>query len=230
MNITHHAALTTWYNIALVSFMTIMVGLAGTIMMSGFTSSDTTKEVLQEEIKKTVDGLQIVGKMTGYADVSNDKIMVTATPLMIAAGGSINVNPNVLRINYNLIQTNSHTISYENIHVGSLKNGAYNSVKTAVAEAKRVGLIEVDPYVDSEKPTSTTSFVYWIINLDSNNVIDTGELAVLAIVYAEKDRPSTDEYLRIKGFNNQGDILTIERTIPHISNEIVDVGGKIRSD
>ena len=161
--------------------MTIMVVLAGTIMMSGFSSSDTTKEVLQEEIKKTVDGLQIVGKITGYADVSNDKIMVTATPVMIAAGGAINVNPNILEINYNLIRTNSHTISYENIHVGSLKDGTFNSVKEAVAEAKKKGLIEVDPYTDNEKPSTTSSFVYWIINQNSNNVIEGGELAVLAI-------------------------------------------------
>lgn len=228
MNFTHHAGLATWYNIALISFMTIMVGLAGTIMLSGFSSSDTTKEVLQEEIKKTVDGLQIVGKITGYADVSNDKIMVTATPVMIAQGGAINVNQNILKINYNLVRTNSYTISYENIHVGSLKDGTYNSVKSAVADAKKKGLIEVDPYTDTEKPSTTTSFVYWIISQNSNNIIEGGELAVLAIVYAEKDRPSTDEHLLIKGSNNQGEILIIDRTIPHISNEIVDVGGKIK--
>jgi archaeal flagellin FlaB len=208
--------------------MTIMVGLAGTIMLSGFSSSDTTKEVLQEEIKKTVDGLRIVGKITGYADVANDKIMVTATPVMIAAGGAINVSPDILKINYNLIRINSNTISYENIHAGSLKDGTYNSVKSAVAEAKRKGLIEVDPYTDIEKPSTTTSFVYWIMNQNSNNVIEGGELAVLAIVYAEKDRPSTDEHLLIRGINNLGEILTIDRIIPHISNEIVDVGGKIR--
>ncbi len=228
MKINHHAALATWHTIALVTFMAIALSLTASIMMSGFTSSDTTKTVVEEEVKKSVDGLQLIGKITGYANVADDKIIVTATPLTVGYTASINIHPDILKINYKLIKTNSHTISYDNIHTGSLKDGSFNSVKEAVAEAKRVGLIEVDPYVDSQKPTITNSFFYWIINQNSNNKIESGEVAVLAIVYAEKDRPSTNEYVLVRGFNNQGEILTMERWMPHISSEILDVGGKIK--
>lgn len=218
----------TWHTVALVSFLIIAISLAATVMSSGFTSSDVTKDVLENEVRKTSEGLQIIGKISGFANVSDDKIYATATPITIASGGSFNVKPENFKLSYKLIKTDSYTITQDNIYVGTIKDGSFNSIKDAAIQAKKLGLIQVNPYLDSEKPDSTNAFIYWIINLNSNDRIETGELAVLAIIYGENDKPSTDEYLLIQGKTDDGEVLKIERMIPHISNEVVDMGGKLK--
>ncbi|RDJ30943.1 MAG: hypothetical protein DWQ18_04980 [Crenarchaeota archaeon] len=225
---TSHRAVGFWYNIALVSFMAIAVTLAATIMASGFSSSDATKEVLEEALDESRHGLQIVGKISARADVTNDKILVTGTPLTAASGGSVDVKQDYFKINYKLIKIDSHTITYDDINAGSLNEGSYNSMQTAVADAKANGLIDVNPYVDAEKPERTSAFIYWLVNFDNDGRIDVGELAILAIVYAEQDKPSTGEYLLVEGLVPEGSILFMERTVPNISDVVVDLGGKIK--
>lgn len=225
---TSHRATGFWYNIALVSFMAIAITLAATIMASGFSSSDATKEVLEEALDESRHGLQIVGKISARADVTNDKILVTGTPITAASGGSVDVKQDYFKINYKLIKINSYTITYDDINAGALNEGSYNSMQTAVEDAKASGLIDVNPYVDEQKPDRTSAFIYWLVNFDNDGKIDVGELAILAIVYAEQDRPSTGEYLLVEGLVPEGSILHMERKISHISDIVVDLGGKIK--
>jgi flagellin FlaB len=103
----------------------------------------------------------------------------------------------------------------------------YDSLRDAVEDAKNKGLIDNNPYVDEQKPTSTTAFVYWIINQNFDNYIDNNELAVLAIVYADRDRPSSGEQLFIQANVPEGYILKIEQDVPNISSEIINFGGII---
>lgn len=210
--------------------MAIAITLAATIMASGFSSSDATKEVLEEALDESRHGLQIVGKISARADVTNDKILVTGTPITAASGGSVDVKQDYFKINYKLIKINSHTITYDDIHAGALNEGSYNSMQTAVADAKASGLIDVNPYVDVEKPNRTSAFIYWLVNFDNDGRIDIGELAILAIVYAEQDRPSTGEYILVEGLVPEGSILHMERTIPHISETVVDLGGRLKDE
>ena len=208
--------------------MAIAITLAATIMASGFSSSDATKEVLEEALDESRHGLQIVGKISARANVTSDKILVTGTPITAASGGSVDIKKDYFKINYKLIKVNSHTITYDDINVGSLNEGSYNSMQTAIADAKASGLIDVNPYVDKEKPNRTSAFIYWLVNFDNDGKIDVGELAILAIVYAEQDRPSTGEYLLVEGLVPEGSILFMERTISNISDVVVDLGGKIK--
>lgn len=224
----YHRGLNTWYNIALVSFLVVAVVLAGTIMSSGFNSSDATKEVLFEALDETRHGLQIVGKISGLADVSSDKILATATPISVATGGSIDLTPDFVKLNFKLIKHNSYTITYENIHAGVLTGKSYNSINQAVMDAKKLGLIDVDPFSENKKPQTTSAFVYWVIDINKDQKLDEGELAIIAIIYADKDRPSSDEYILVEGITPQGNIFTMERYIPDISDTIVDLGGKIK--
>ena len=227
---TSHRGIGFWYNIALVSFMGIAITLAATIMASGFSSSDATKEVLEEALDESRHGLQIVGKISARADVTSDKLLITGTPITAASGGSVDIKQDYFKINYKLIKIDSHTITYDDINAGSLNEGSYNSMQTAVADAKASGLIDVNPYVDEEKPKRTTAFIYWLVNFDNDGKIDVGELAILAIVYAEQDRPSTGEYILVEGLVPEGSILFMERTIANISDVVVDLGGKIKAE
>lgn len=224
-----HRGLATWYNFALVSFLVIAVSLAATIMSSGFSSSDATKEVLEEALQEARHGLEIIGKISGYADVTNDEVITSATPVSVATGGTVNVSSKAFKLNYKLIKVNSHTITYDNILAGTIPDKTFNDIASAMGEAKSRGLIDINPYTDETSPDTTSAFIYWVINLDSDGMIDEGELAIIAIVYADTDRPSTGEHLLIEGILPEGNVLTMERYIPNISNTIIDLGGRIKN-
>ena len=225
-----HRGLAFWYNIALVTFFAIAVSVTATIISSGVHSSDATKEVVEEAMTEARHGLEIVGKVSGTADVANDKVITTASPVSVATGGKVDMSEKMFKLNYKLIKIKSHIITYDDIYEGALTGTSYNSVYDALEDAKLLGLIDVNPYVDEEKPSTTSAFVYWVVNINGDYFIDQGELAVIAIVYAEKDRPSSGEYLLLEGITPAGNILTIERDIPNISNRVIDLGGKVTEE
>ena len=225
-----HRGLSLWYNVALITFFAITVSVTATIITSGVNSSDATKEVVEEAMTEARHGLEIVGKVSGTADVANDEVITTATPISVATGGKVNVSEIMFKLNYKLIKIQSHTITYDNIYVGALTDKSYNSVYDALEDAKTNGLIDINPYVDEEKPTTTTAFIYWVVNINNDNMIDQGELAVIALVYADKDRPKSGEHLLLEGISPAGNILSIERNIPNISNRVIDLGGKVSEE
>jgi len=222
-----HRGIGSLFTISFIVFLGVAIGMTATIMTSGFLSGDKVKDVFVEALDITQYGLQIVGKISATVDLSNYDIMTTATPITVATGGSVNVAGDGLKLNYKLIKVDSHTITYDNIYVGTLSGISYSSVYDAVEDAKTLGLIDVNPYVDEEKPDTTSAFIYWIVNINGDERIDQGELAVIAVIYAEKDRPTTSEYIKIEGIISEGKILTIERNIPNISSSVIDLGGKI---
>ena len=225
-----HRGLTLWYNVALVTFFVIAVSVTATIINSGVTTSDTTKEVVEEAMSEARHALQIIGKVSGTADVANDEVITTATPVTVATGGKVDVSELMFKLNYKLIKIESHTITYDNIYTGALTATSYNSVYDALEDAKALGLIEINPYEDEEKPTTTSAFIYWVVNINQDSFIDQGELAVISLVYAEKDRPKSGEFLALEGLTPTGNILTIERDIPNISNRVIDLGGKVSEE
>jgi flagellin FlaB len=207
--------------------MIVAVSLAAMIMTSGFTSSDVTKEVLMEALDETRQGLEVQGKISGVANIANDEVLTTATPITVATGGHVDLFSKRFQLSYKMIRVDSSEVVYKNIHAGVLNKNSYNSINDAMIDAKNEGLVEINPYVDAQKPTTTSAFVYWIINVNEDDVLDDGELAVIAIVYADQDRPHTGEYIRVEGYAPEGKIFTMERYIPNISGTIIDLYGKI---
>jgi flagellin FlaB len=109
-----------------------------------------------------------------------------------------------------------------------LPDKSYNSLNDAMIAAKENELIQVNPLLDSEKPDTTTAFMYWIINQDNDGRVQNNEIASLVVVYADKDRPSTAEYLSIKVIEKLGTLLELDRTVPNISSSILDFGGTVK--
>lgn len=221
--------MTFWYNTALITFAAVAIGMTWTIMNSGFSSSDVMKDVVEDAAAHSANSLQIVGKMTGIANVQDDQVTVTATPITSTTNGNVNVSPEKTKVTYTIIKEGSHTITHNNIYVGMLDEESYNSLSDALDAAKKVGMIEVNPMIDGEKPQTTSAFVYWIINQNSDGIVQNNEIASLVIVYADKDRPATGEYMTIQVLEKRGVLLYIERNVPNISSSILDFGGKVRT-
>lgn len=219
-----------WHNAALITFGSVAIGMMWTVMGSGFSSSDVMKDVIEDAVVDSSEALQVVGKMTGRGIPDANQVTVTATPVTTTVNGIINTGTENIKVTYKIVKDGSYTITQENIYVGSLYGKTYNSVGEALDEAKRQGLIQVNPLVDSEKPDTTSAFFYWIIDGDSNKYLQNGEIATLVIVYSERDRPATGEYMKIEVHEPLGTLLSIERNVPNISSSILDFGGKVKKD
>jgi flagellin FlaB len=198
-------------------------------MSSGFSTSEAVKDTVEHAVE-SADTLHIIGKMAGTAEVSNNKVTATSTPVGATTSGFVNMSAADVRVTYQLIKDGSYTITYDDIYAGSLLGESHNSLNSALVSAKEKGLIAINPQVDQQKPDTTTAFLYWIINQDLDHNVQSNEIASLVLVYADKDRPSTGEYLRIQVVENDGIILDIERTVPDISSSILDFGGKVKDE
>lgn len=221
--------MTFWYNTALVTFAAVALGITWTIMNSGFSSSEVVKDVAESAVRHSANGLQIVGKMTGLANVEDDQVTVTSTPITATTNGDVNMALENTKITYTIIKDGIYKITYDNIYVGMLKDESHNSLRSALVAAKKAGLIQTNPLVDSEKPDSTSAFIYWIINQDSDGRVQNNEIASIVVVYADKDRPSTGEYITIEVLEERGTLLYVERNVPNVSSSILDFGGKVKT-
>jgi len=220
-----HRGLISLFGTGITAFFIIAVVMVIIFTFIGFEVTDVQKQVVDKALDEVDEHFVIAGIMTGIADVSSNELLATATPVRTVSDGPVNVDPEILTISYELIQTPNHIIKYENIYSGLLEEKSYNSLENAVADAKNNGLIDINPYNDEQKPTSTKAFFYWIINQNFDNYVDNNELAVLAIVYADKDRPSTGEQLFIQADVPQGYVLKINDDVPNISSETLNFGG-----
>ena len=222
-----HRAVFPMYNTGIVAFFTIAVILVILFVNIGLSVNNAQKKVVDKAVDEIDERLAIAGKISALADVSSHKIMATATPVKTVSDGAVNVDPQILDVSYKLVKSENYVINYDNIYVGSIRDKTYDSLVEAVEDAKNKGLIDNNPYIDTQKPTSTTALVYWIINQNFDNYIDNNELAVLAIVYADRDRPSSGEQLFIDANVPEGYVLRIEQDVPNISSKIINFGGII---
>ena len=220
-----HRGLISLFGTTLTTFFIIAVMMIIIFVFIGFEVTDIQKQVVEKALDEVDEHFVIAGKMSAMADVSSNELLATATPVRTVSNGPVNVSPEILTISYKLVQIPNYIIKYENIYSGLLEEKSYNSLEEAAADAKNKGLIDINPYNDEQKPTTTNAFFYWIINQNFDNYVDNDELAVLAIVYADKDRPSTGEQLFIQADVPQGYVLKIDQDVPNISSETLNFGG-----
>lgn len=221
----HHRGLVSAYTVGMVLFFSIALVLVVIYSNIGFQVNITQKKVVEKAVDQVDDHFIVSGKISAAADVSSNDLIATATPVKTVSDGPIHVDSKRMTVSYELVQLENYTINYENIYGGSIPDMSYNSLREAVADAKNRGIINVNPFVDEQKPNTTTAFVYWIVNQNFDNFVDNDELAVFAIVYADRDRPSSGEQLFIQANVPEGYVLRIEQDVPNISGDVLNFGG-----
>ena len=225
----NHRGLMSLYSSGMVMFFSIAIVMAVIIINVGFSVTNTQKQVVIEAIEEVDEHLIVAGKISGAADAPTSKLVISSIPIKTVAGGSVDINPNSTEIYFELAKNDNVTITHDNIYSGALVNSTITSVVNAVTEAKNHGLINSNPY-DDEIPTDTQAFVYWIINSNFDLSVDEGELAALAIVYAENDRPVSSDKLLLQANVPAGYILKFDKVIPSISGSTVNFGGIIKEN
>lgn len=223
----YHRGLVSTYTVGMVLFFSIALVLVVIYSNIGFQVNLTQKKVVEKAVDEVDDHFVVSGKISAAADVSSNDLIATATPVKTVSDGPIHVDSKRMTVSYELVQLENYTINYENIYGGSIPDMSYNSLREAVADAKNRGIINVNPFVDEQKPNTTTAFVYWIINQNFDNFVDNDELAVFAIVYADRDRPSSGEQLFIQANVPEGYVLRMEQDVPNISGDVLNFGGVV---
>ena len=214
--------------IVMIAFVIVAAALAFVVLNMGFTTSQKAKTSIISSLEEASSSMQIAGKVIGSGDTAVGKLNVTAFPVKISSGGD-NVD---LAASTAAVKYVSNSIDYDNIYVGTL-SGEYKSLSSAVNQAvdsetsgtgESFGDLSVNPFDQAGQNPVTRAFLYFTQESTSNDILEQGETAVLAIVYADADRPAALDKIKAEIITPTGASLTVERQVPTITNSVVDLG------
>ena len=216
--------------VIVIVFVIVAAALAFVVLNMGFSTTQKAKTTIASSLGEASSSLEVGGTVIGLGNVTQAKIEVLGIPIKVASGGeSVNLAPGTAAVKYL-----SNTVTYDNIYAGTLTEnsdgdddvaGEWASLELATDDAADGDLyITEDPFDATGIPTSTKAFIYWTQNSNNNDILDQGEHAVLAIAYKVGDRPSALDKIRAEVLVPTGSALTIERQVPSISNQVVNLG------
>ena len=216
--------------IVMIAFVIVAAALAFVVLNMGFSTTQKAKTTIASSLGEASSALEIAGKVTASGNTTSAILEVIGVPLKVASGGeSVNLAPGTAAVKYL-----SNTVTYDNIYAGTLTensdgdddvSGEWASLELATDDAADSDLyITEDPFDATGIPTSTKAFIYWTQNSNNNDILDQGEHAVLAIAYKVGDRPSALDKIRAEILVPTGSALTIERQVPLVSNQVVNLG------
>ena len=209
--------------IVLIAFVIVAAALAFVVLNMGFTSTQKAKTAIIAALNEAGSAIQVSGKITATGDVRDQKINTTNIPIKIVSGGaSSNLDGNVTAIKFL-----SNDREFDNIYDnGPLFLGSYRNSTLAWDQVVANGWIlpAEHPITGTLNPPQTMAIIYWVNNINDNTIIDIGEHAVISVAYSVGDRPKQLDVIAVEVSVPQGAPLTVDRTIPNITSEVLDLG------
>jgi archaeal flagellin FlaB len=224
---THRGIIGVESAIVLIAFVIVAAALAFVVLNMGFSTTQKAKTTIVSTLKEAGSTLEVEGKViaSSYQASSPSSLNATSIPIKIAGGGdSVNLDPSITAVKYL-----SNTITYDDIYSGTLNTTTFSSLQSASAGAVTAGYMNNDPFNGGDAgtddwPDSTKAFIYWTVRSNTNTILEGGEHAVLAIVFSADNRPAELDTIRAELIVAAGASLTVERQIPNITSEVVDLG------
>ncbi len=225
---THRGIIGIEAAIVLIAFVIVAAALAFVVLNMGFSTTQKAKTAIIAALNEAGSALEITGKITATGDVVTTGgasfINTTNVPIKVISGGaSSNLDGNVTSIRFF-----GSDIEYDNIYkYGPLFLGAYRNATLAwdALIAKTPALVDANhPITGATGLPETIAITYWVININNNTIIDLGEHVVISVGYSTSDRPKQLDSIVIEVTPPTGAPLTVERTIPNITTEVVDLG------
>ncbi|WP_101478279.1 flagellin [Candidatus Nitrosotalea bavarica] len=187
----------------------------------GFSTTQKAKTAISSSVSESSSALEIAGKVTGFGDVSAGTLNATVIPIKVAGGGdSVSLDPALTDVKYY-----SNTVRYDNIYGVNcvLGSTSYNNASAAIDAAVNQGCTNSNS-LTSAAPHSTQAIIYWDVNINNNNILDVGEHANMVIQYDSADKPKQLDDIKAEIIVPTGSALTVERQVPAITTQIVDLG------
>jgi len=233
---THRGIIGIESAIVLIAFVIVAAALAFVVLNMGFSTTQKAKTTIVSTLSEAGSSLVVEGKVIGSAYQPGggvpSALNATSIPIKIAGGGdSINLDPAFTAIKYL-----SNQITYDDIYNGTLNaltGNPFNSLESAAngaALAASGSILRVSPFqggLDADSndwPFETTALIYWSVQSNTNDILEAGEHANVAIFFAAGDLPVELDTIRVEIIVSSGAALTIERQIPNITTEVVDLG------
>ena len=229
---THRGIIGIESAIVLIAFVIVAAALAFVVLNMGFTTAQKAKTTIVSTLAEAGSSLEIEGKAIGSSyqpgGGSPSSLNATSFPIKIAGSGdSVNLDNSTTAIKYL-----SNLITYDNIYGGTLNSlspSTYSKLEDATNAASPL-YFTLSPFeggLDADAndwPLETTAFIYWTVARNGNDILEAGEHANLAIVFAAGDRPQELDTIRVEIIPPSGASLTISRQVPNITTEVVDLG------
>ena len=220
---THRGIIGIESAIVLIAFVIVAAALAFVVLNMGFSTTQKAKTAIIAAVEEAGSSLEVAGKITAFGDVSDDVLNATSIPMKIVSGGATSN----LDGNFTSVKIITDNIEYDNIYTyGPLFVGSYANASEAWTAAATKGwiLLAEHPFTGTANVPETLGIIYWTINLNNNTILDIGEHVQLAVAFARNDRPASLEHVAWEVSTPKGAPLTVDRTIPNITNDIVDLG------
>jgi len=205
--------------IVLIAFVIVAAALAFVALNMGFATSQKAKTAIVATLGEAGSSLEVSGKVFAWADTAIPDVEIIGFPIKLASGGeSINLDSAFVAVKFI-----SDTVTYDDVYQGVTTGGAEVSLNDGMNQAV------VDTYCTSNPiaavdPVATCAFVYFTIDNNGNDIIDQGEHAVLAVAFQAGDNPTPLEKIKIELIPPSGATMTVERQIPNLSSDYVDLG------
>jgi len=235
--------------IVMIAFVVVAAALAFVVLNAGFGTTQKSKTTISEGLQSATGAVEVAGLVTGQkvTFTMDDDSSVTALehvsiPIKLASGANaVNLSETLSSVRYF-----SKSLSYDNIYKGvvfnTTGNGAFSNVKDAITKADADNICDYTPADPAEgdpsKANSTCAFI-WFSNIvgAQNRILDGGEVAVLTIIFKavdtddtpdgeinEHERPKQNDKLHIEFVPPVGSVLTVERSVPVLTTDVVNLG------
>ncbi len=203
--------------IVLIAFVIVAAALAFVVLNMGFATSQKAKTAIVATLGEAGSSLEVSGKVFAWADSAIPDIEIIGIPIKIASGGdSVNLDPQ-----FTAVKFISDLVTYDDIYNGTVA-GIIDSLANGMV-AGTPALCLTNP-ISGADPNPTCSFIYWTVNINNNSILDQGEHAVLVVAFNTGDNPTPLDKVKIELIPPSGATMTVERQIPNISSNYVDLG------
>ena len=218
--------------IVMIAFVIVAAALAFVVLNMGFSSSQKAKTITHSSLTQSTSTMSISGGVTAVGCIAStsgcdsiQRVNATAIPLKISrSGNSVNFASDVISISYI-----GKSVHYNNIYVGPITSDIFRQPVLAFRQSALETSSTFDAFnnanpVNGTLPSETSAFLYWAKRLNSNQILDVGEHAVLAVAFSSDDRPYILEKMIFEIMVSNGATLTLEKNIPNITHEVLDLG------
>ncbi len=214
--------------IVLIAFVIVAAALAFVVLNMGFSTTQKAKTAIIAAVEEAGSSLEVAGKITAAGNAADNVLNATNIPVKIVSGGATSN----LDGNFTSIKIITSNAEYDNVYAqGPLFHGTFVNASQAWDRAVQKGWITLaqHPYSGPagqgvEHPDNTIAIFYWTVNQNNNTILDIGEHVVLSVAYSGKDRPQSLDKIAWEVSTPKGAPMTVDRTVPNITTEIVDLG------
>jgi flagellin FlaB len=212
--------------IVLIAFVIVAAALAFVVLNMGFATTQKAKTSITFALGEAGSGISISSSVVGDSFPFTNLMTAVMIPLKITTGGeSIDLNTTKATISYL-----SNDVEYGNIYRdGCTETGATYATPDAAWNAAEAGagcIAGGENPISDGFPFATTAIIYWAVSQQAppNTILEQGEHAILSIGWNATDAPSSLDKFKVELTVTGGATLTIDRDIPNISGDVIDLG------